>query len=160
MCDSAEPALLALLQLLLLDGVCNMAVWRLVRGRNGKEEKQQISADSTMNELCPWPRMHLILTWGYVLESLWELINIWRIRQGLEPLPPLGQVWGLVPDRMWKEYLDLRQRHLTNMPAVLLSFLLLAQDVFAPLGHNLELIKTLRTLCLHTLQGDGQHIVH
>jgi hypothetical protein len=61
---------------------------------------------------------------------------------------------------MWKEYLDLRQRHLTNMPAVLLSFLLLAQDVFAPLGHNLELIKTLRTLCLHTLQGDGQHIVH
>jgi hypothetical protein len=138
MMNSSEPVVLSMLHFIMLDVLTNGAVWRKVIVKD-LIELQQISTGERRKSMNPWFRKNLVLTWGYTLESLLEIVNLARKKLGLPPIT-LCQIWGLELQIFFDEYLTLRDLYLVDMPAAALICVLLPHPMALLPGYEHRLL--------------------
>jgi hypothetical protein len=93
-------------------------VVRWVRGKDGKMKRVQIGTAERRRSMNPWFLKHNMLTWGYFLESLSEIVNLARADLGLKPVGSLLGEWGHESKLLWEMYLTLKDQWLYGMPVV------------------------------------------
>jgi hypothetical protein len=138
MMNSSDPVQLSMLHFVMLDVLTNGAVWRKVIVKD-LIELQQISTGERRKSMNPWLRRNLVLTWGYTLESLLEIVNLARKKLGLPPIT-LCQIWGLELQIFFDEYLTLRDLYLVDMPAAALICVLLPHPMALLPGYEHRLL--------------------
>jgi hypothetical protein len=107
---------MALLQCLLGDLGPNATVWHDEVQPDGSIKRTQVSCPARLDLNDKWLMASYLLTWGYVIERLIQLINARRKIFGVRLLS-LAQAWGDLPMGMWERYLELKKVHLNfSMP--------------------------------------------
>ena len=115
MLNTDDAELMQKLQTLLSDVGPNGPVWEEELLPDGSVARKQIPALPRLGKKDGWLSDSYILTWGYVLERIVELMNQRRRVSGVSLLT-LAQCWGDMPMDMWNRYLQLKKTYLLSMP--------------------------------------------